>query len=229
MQMEVLSVKVKPCIHCKEVKSLTEFKKRGNYNNNICKVCNRTYMREYSKKRKKHCVVQNTGRKRCNVCHRIFNISRFPVDKTYKTGRGALCAPCKKIQQKATSGYYINIRVGYANNGGSCTAGRKKKIRLHKLTTAGIRIILEKQKHRCIYCGVLLDKKNLTLDHRIPLSRYGHNLVDNIDCTCYDCNILKHARTKKEFLNFLKIYIPRIQAYQCEPKASRKKLVRGRD
>ena len=229
MQMEALSVKVKPCAHCHKTKPFDEFRIRKNSENNICYTCDRIYMRAYQKLRRAQCVVKNTGKKRCLGCKKVLAMNCFPIDKTYKSGRFSRCKACAKLQKKALPGYYINVRVGYANQGGSCSLTRKEKIGKHKLTTTGIRIILKKQRCRCIYCGVKLDSKNLTLDHRIPLSRNGKNAVDNIDCTCYDCNVLKHARTKSEFKAFLKRYLSRIQAYQCEPKAVTKKMARGRD
>jgi 5-methylcytosine-specific restriction endonuclease McrA len=187
-------------------------------------------MRKYNIERRKKCKIKNAGAKQCLGCKRWFDIKRFPIDKTYNSGRYSRCRTCAKKQKKALPGYYINKRVGYANHaGGRISVARKKAIGIHKLTTIGIRKILEIQQHRCIYCGVKLTSKNLTLDHRLPISRGGTNTIENIDCVCPECNQLKHVQTKEEFLKFLRTYIKRIQAYQCEPKAETKKSARGRD
>jgi 5-methylcytosine-specific restriction endonuclease McrA len=49
---------------------------------------------------------------------------------------------------------------------------------------------LAKQKYRCFYCGKNIRHK-ATEDHFIPLSRGGHNYIDNIRAACLSCNISK--------------------------------------
>lgn len=40
----------------------------------------------------------------------------------------------------------------------------------------------------CIYCGVRLDRKNVTSDHILPISKGGNNCQVNIVVCCTDCN-----------------------------------------
>lgn len=44
---------------------------------------------------------------------------------------------------------------------------------------------------RCVYCGVLLNDKNATIDHVIPLSRGGTNTKGNKVYACVKCNSSK--------------------------------------
>lgn len=46
--------------------------------------------------------------------------------------------------------------------------------------------------YRCLACG---QKKSLTADHVIPLSKGGTNYISNIQCLCKSCNSSKGART----------------------------------
>ena len=48
----------------------------------------------------------------------------------------------------------------------------------------------------CAYCG---RSGPLTVDHRLPLSRGGRNVIANVLPACKSCNSRKHTRTEKEF------------------------------
>lgn len=54
---------------------------------------------------------------------------------------------------------------------------------------------------RCTYCGEL---RQLTMDHRIPLSRGGRHEIENITPACKPCNSRKHTRTEEEFRALLR-------------------------
>lgn len=51
--------------------------------------------------------------------------------------------------------------------------------------------------HTCVYCG---SKENLTIDHALPVSRGGGNLMGNLLTACQWCNGKKGSRTVEEFL-----------------------------
>ncbi len=55
---------------------------------------------------------------------------------------------------------------------------------------------------RCAYCG---RDANLTVDHRIPLSRGGRNVIANIVPACKSCNSRKHDRTEYEYRSALRV------------------------
>jgi 5-methylcytosine-specific restriction endonuclease McrA len=52
----------------------------------------------------------------------------------------------------------------------------------------------------CAYCG---SKTRIEIDHRIPLTRGGSNLIDNILPACRRCNRRKGTMTEGEFRAFL--------------------------
>ncbi len=47
---------------------------------------------------------------------------------------------------------------------------------------------------RCVYCGVRLSERTLTIDHYIPLSKGGSNWPSNLYPACKHCNCSKHAK-----------------------------------
>src|SRR5690242_6101955 len=51
----------------------------------------------------------------------------------------------------------------------------------------------------CFYCGVLLALANISLDHKVPVSRGGANTQENLQAICRRCNQAKGSFTDKEF------------------------------
>lgn len=61
--------------------------------------------------------------------------------------------------------------------------------------TATKRNILIRDNFTCQYCG---SKKNLTIDHILPVSRGGENTWKNMVAACNSCNNVKADRTPEE-------------------------------
>ncbi len=53
-------------------------------------------------------------------------------------------------------------------------------------------LLKSKYNNRCVNCG---KKGKLTIDHIIPLSRGGSDLIENIQPLCKKCNFIKHVKT----------------------------------
>lgn len=59
----------------------------------------------------------------------------------------------------------------------------------------------------CYYCGKRVSPQELTMDHKIPLSRGGLSIRDNIVPACKECNSKKKYLSPwewEEYLQFLK-------------------------
>ena len=52
---------------------------------------------------------------------------------------------------------------------------------------------------RCAICGAELSRENMTISHKIPLSRGGDNGMDNLMLSCWECNHAKNNLTMEEF------------------------------
>ena len=61
------------------------------------------------------------------------------------------------------------------------------------------RQLYERQNKKCGYCGNKIGFSEVTVDHKIPLSRGGPDCMDNMICSCKPCNALKGNRTVEEF------------------------------
>jgi len=66
-------------------------------------------------------------------------------------------------------------------------------------TVAEWKAVLRHHERKCAYCGVARTWKNVSRDHKIPLSRGGTNDIRNIVPACRSCNVKKNARTPEEF------------------------------
>lgn len=47
------------------------------------------------------------------------------------------------------------------------------------------KMIKDKWNNECAYCG---SKENLTIDHVVPRSKGGTDIVTNVVCSCKECN-----------------------------------------
>lgn len=59
---------------------------------------------------------------------------------------------------------------------------------------------------RCVYCGyegTLLKTYNLVVDHKVPVSRGGRDVISNMHTTCVPCSAEKGDRTDGEYLRYL--------------------------
>ncbi len=51
--------------------------------------------------------------------------------------------------------------------------------------------IYNKNKGRCAICGKFVPYDVFTIDHVIPLAKGGTNKINNLQCTCKTCNLIK--------------------------------------
>lgn len=63
--------------------------------------------------------------------------------------------------------------------------------------------VYERYQGKCGICGKSLSRKNMTIAHRIPLSRGGDNIIDNLMLSCWECNHAKNNLTMEEFFGKL--------------------------
>ena len=53
---------------------------------------------------------------------------------------------------------------------------------------------------KCAICGRKIDFADMTVDHKIPLSKGGTNDFDNLQAACLRCNAMKNSMTMKEMV-----------------------------
>lgn len=67
----------------------------------------------------------------------------------------------------------------------------KNRPLISTLTAAEWLAIQSTYKHKCVYCG---EKKPLTMDHIIPVSKGGNHVKENIVPACHSCNAKKYNK-----------------------------------
>lgn len=72
-----------------------------------------------------------------------------------------------------------------------------------KLGTQELMDLFETHEWKCFYCKVQLNHENITVDHKIALSKGGENHISNIVPSCQTCNKRKATKTPEEFLGTL--------------------------
>ena len=73
-------------------------------------------------------------------------------------------------------------------------AGAEKQ-RIHVST---LQKLIKKQNGCCAYCNCLLEQFHI--DHKIPLSRGGKHVEENLALACAKCNLRKNKKTADEFI-----------------------------
>lgn len=76
----------------------------------------------------------------------------------------------------------------------------KKQAKYRVAGVTELRGILEMQKYKCALTGVELTPQNCSFDHRLPLSKGGTSLRENLQAVCKPVNISKSNFTMSEYL-----------------------------
>ena len=66
-----------------------------------------------------------------------------------------------------------------------------------------IRILSSKFGFVCWYCGLNIKFREKHIDHIVPKSKGGDDLLDNLALTCSFCNYAKQDKELSEFLSWL--------------------------
>ncbi len=91
-------------------------------------------------------------------------------------------------KQKQTEEYKLKC-VTYAHERRERLAQGNNKV---KLKPQEVKSIYERDGYMCLACGT---SDQLTLDHVIPISQGGHNILDNLQILCKTCNCSKGTQT----------------------------------
>ena len=77
-------------------------------------------------------------------------------------------------------------------------ANQKRKQQMRYVSAAKRKEVLERDRHRCVYCCADLRTEPLAIDHKVPISAGGTNDVDNLQATCRTCNARKKGFTSPD-------------------------------
>lgn len=79
----------------------------------------------------------------------------------------------------------------------------RRGIRNRLLKSGDISAMVASQAGRCIYCKCGITK-TFDIDHIVPVSRGGDNLLENLQILCIRCNRSKKDKTHDEFIEWRK-------------------------
>lgn len=192
------------------------------------KIFKRNEMRRLREKKKEQTQEDViAGLKRCTKCKKLKPYSAFSENKNkINKELNKLCDKClsaiylsqNKFNQDMTPEWW-RARAYNANTVARSREARKAGELLVDYPLEKLAWICKpndliemyiSQNKQCAYCGCILNKTNLGVEHILPLSRGGKHVLDNICLSCKDCNNLKGTRTGGEFLTFLKAYTARL-------------------
>lgn len=192
-------MKTKKCSKCGEVKDVSCYgfkSKSSNETKPRCKGCDREYMAEWRQANRDKVKAINKRHYQKNsdslrkkgseyysknsvaAKERARKYRANNKDKAYKTTREWV-----KRNRARVSAYSSKRRSLEANAEGNCSPEKW----INRLDYYG---------GRCVYCG---SEVNITMEHRIPLSRGGTNWPANIVPACRSCNCKKNTKTEFEF------------------------------
>lgn len=166
-------------------------------------------------------------KKTCNTCSEVKDLELFHLSPTNKDGRQGHCKSCHSLKvwawasesQKArrlikakerNSKPEVRARireylkgwnkrsvfrrlVSYSNN-------HKRYRPKEKLTAFNLWCLAHRQKLLCPYSGHKLTRDTLSLDHIIPLSQGGKNVLSNVQLVHKWVNVMKWDMSSEDFL-----------------------------
>jgi 5-methylcytosine-specific restriction endonuclease McrA len=205
---------MKTCTKCHQERSLELFAKDSRRKDGLqsnCRVCTRARDNAYSKtargkeikkryeqseKRKAYHKKRNNSEsfkkhyREWAESERGREVSRRAVSKFQQSEKGIKAR--KEYEKSEARKSYLKSEKHKATEA-RCHHKRRitAKCTLSTLTTEEWELIKKRYKYRCVYCG---EKKPLTRDHIIPLSKGGEFTKENIVPACRRCNSRKGNR-----------------------------------
>jgi 5-methylcytosine-specific restriction endonuclease McrA len=165
---------MKKCTNCSETKPLDAFGKRKASKDGLdprCRTCKADYLKDYYRKNSDH-IKQKSKETR----------AKNPDRKYPETSRAA-SRKWKLENPERVRALNNRRRATKANASGTFTAEQWDAR-------------LAYYDGECVYCGTTDD---ITIEHRIPLSRGGTNWPSNLVPACTTCNCKKGTKTETEY------------------------------
>lgn len=173
----------KRCPRCKKEKPIREFYKNKSKADGLtiqCKVCTKQLHHEtYLRNKEKICEQSKLWR--------INNRERYNVNSRKRKKKYRLAHPERKGEwiknhPHKTKEYTQVRRARLFGNG-------------NKITSEEWKTLLDFYGHKCLCCGKTEKEVTITLDHVVPISKGGLNIIGNAQPLCLSCNSKKNVKT----------------------------------
>lgn len=197
------------CVECQ--KQITQKYRFGNYE--LCNDRTKNWRKRIVNKKTKTCPIQ----KLCCVCEQLKSVGEFYSAKYSADGTMGHCKECDKQRQKARRQKYPkltriptpievvleNRRIVKRRYKNSIKGKLANAIAIHRrkailktvesknYTPTQLLARFEEFDNKCVYCGKF---NKLTIDHFIPISKFGADKIENIVPACPKCNSSKNNK-----------------------------------
>jgi 5-methylcytosine-specific restriction endonuclease McrA len=197
---------MKTCARCKTEKHIDQFGKDKNRKDGLNKYCKKCVSDRYledkvaNNARSKSYYLAN--RERLNAINRdnyykhieeareykrkYYHAHRAEIIK-YNTDWIKNNKDKYKRYAKKNRATHLSLRAEHEQR----RRARKRNATVEKVNRDDI---IKRDKSTCQICGKLLSKKEITLDHIIPLSRGGEHSKSNLQVACNSCNCKKSSK-----------------------------------
>jgi len=179
---------IKQCSKCKEIKDISLFSKNSKTKDLLqsrCKKCAKICFDEYSIKNKN--ILKEKSKK-----YEIENKEkRLKYYREYHHKN--------KEKRNAQTKEYFKTNIGIAIMKNNNHNRRIKKLK-GNLTNIQLKDFISKNS-KCYWCKKQIEKKDIVIDHYVPLSKGGEHTLSNIVCSCKICNSKKYAKDPLVFAN----------------------------
>jgi 5-methylcytosine-specific restriction endonuclease McrA len=189
----------KQCSKCGEVKPLAEFyncKRKKDHLTDWCKGCNKASAQRWNQENKEQ---YNTNAKLFRERHpetvRVNNHEYYSGHKAENRESGNRWRDANRDKVRESNRLAKKAHPEQRQADDERRRSRKENAE-GNYSANDIKKQNKIQKGRCYYCG---QKKKLTIDHIVPLSRGGSNWPSNIVLACGSCNSKKHNKLPHEW------------------------------
>lgn len=193
----------KVCYTCQQWRFLSEFQKNSKKKDGLsiwCRTCFNAYQKEVRKRTAERSPNYSSDyRKKWyqeNKAEHDARVKRWHANnkermQAHQKRYSGLYYEKNKERISQRSRAYARMHPEY---GTICT--RRYRVRkqgaIGKYTVSEWRKLCAQYDYRCLCCN---ERKKLTADHIVPISKGGGNSIDNIQPLCQSCNSRKGART----------------------------------
>lgn len=87
------------------------------------------------------------------------------------------------------------------------TSRSKKRDLVNYSPTLSNKMLFERDRYLCAYCGHVFSRNKLTRDHVVPVSKGGPDIWENVVTACSGCNLWKDDKTLEE-ADLQLLYVP---------------------
>jgi hypothetical protein len=222
-----LQIQNKTCSKCGMLKPITHFWKNSATKDGYtrrCKECISEHIKNGTQRREHKRELNPIKMKICTNCGELKDVEQFTKSKRTLDGYNFWCKKCmrkyreengSKISAVKKIRYYSNLDLmheksrKYRNTprGRFChnKHSHERRIKLKEApgnyTFEDIAVILRQQNYICNICKKPFKKENgkyrYTIDHIVPIDKYGTNTPDNLQLLCRSCNSSKNNKIDK--------------------------------